>query len=181
MGDLKTWLERMATESLPGGISAAALAASMGAALVAKVALISRERQTLAPGLDRQMAGLADLAQARCGELNRLVAEDEAAYRLVMDARDLPPEAAQRQEAWAAATRSPLATAEACHALLTGLAGLEDKILALVAVDLEIGRQLLEVGRRAGCRVAEENLQTWGAGPEAAPLRARLDLLRREV
>ena len=181
MDDLQAWLERMATESLPGGISAAALAASMGAALVAKVALISRQRQALAPDLDRQLAGLANLARARCRELNRLVAEDEAAYRLVMDARDLSPAAAGRQQAWAAATRSPLATAEACHAVLARLADLESAILPLVAVDLAIGRQLLEMGRQAGLQVAEENLQTWGAGLEAAPLRARLDLLRREI
>jgi formiminotetrahydrofolate cyclodeaminase len=180
MDDFEAWLERMATESLPGGISAAALAASMGAALVSKVAIISRERRQLEPGLDRQLADLAALARGRRRELSRLVAEDEAAYRQVMDAQDLAPDAVERGRAWLAATRSPLVTAEACQALLAGLAGLEDKVLALVAVDLEIGRQLLEVGRKAGLRVAEENLQTWGAGREAAPLRARLDLLRAE-
>jgi formiminotetrahydrofolate cyclodeaminase len=180
MDDLDAWLERMAVESLPGGVSAAALAAAMGAALVSKVARISRERRRLAPGPDRQLADLASRAEARRRELSRLVAEDEAAYRQVMGARDLPFDSARRHRAWQAATRSPLATAEACHDLLAGLTGPEEQILARVAVDLAIGRQLLEVGLEAGLRAAEANLQVWGAAPEAAPLRARLDLLRSE-
>jgi formiminotetrahydrofolate cyclodeaminase len=120
------------------------------------------------------------VAQARSRELSRLAAEDEVAYRQVMDARDLPFDSSQRHRAWLAATRSPLDTAEACHALLADLAGLEEAILDRVAVDLEIGRQLLEAGLEAGLRVAEANLQAWDAGPEAAPLRARLRLLRSE-
>lgn len=173
MDDLEAWLERMATEPLPAGISAAAMAASMGAALVSKVARISAQGA-------QPVADLATVAQARCRELSRLVAEDEVAYRQVMDARDLPFDSSQRHRAWLAATRSPLDTAEACHALLADLSGLEEAILDHVTVDLEIGRQLLEAGLEAGLRVTEENLQAWGAGPEAAPLRARLDLLRSE-
>lgn len=180
MDDIQAWLERMATEPLPAGISAAALAASMGAALVSKVARISGEARRLAPGLAQPLADLATEAQARCQELSRLAAEDEVAYRQVMAARDLPFDSSQWHRAWLAATRSPLATAEACHALLAGLDSLEGAIRDRVAVDLEIGRRLLEAGLEAGLRVTEENLQTWGAGPEAAPLRARLDLLRSE-
>ena len=60
---LESWLDELAAQSLPGGVSAAALASAMGAALLAKTARVTLGRQTLAPGNRGRVDKIA--AQAR--------------------------------------------------------------------------------------------------------------------
>jgi formiminotetrahydrofolate cyclodeaminase len=175
--EFDAWLERMATKPLPGGVAAAALAAAMGAALGAKVA----ERGQLHPAPDRAgwraSPALAALAQASAGELVDLAVADEAAYRLVLDTRHLPDDDQSRRQAWQQATEIPLSLAECCRRLLADLPRLEEVRLTGVAVDLQIGRRLLEAGAEAGLLAAGENLGAWGAHSDATPYARRLAAL----
>ncbi|MFN2225040.1 MAG: cyclodeaminase/cyclohydrolase family protein [Anaerolineae bacterium] len=169
MDEFDAWLEKMATEPLPGGVAAAALAAAMGAALVAKVTT-GRRRPTA--------AGLVDLAHASRIRLLQLAADDEAAYRLVLDTRRLPPGDEARRRACRQATDLPLTVAETCHRLLAALP--DPGVLAspALAVDFEIGRRLLAAGCDAGLRAGAQNLDAWGRDVDLAGHRQRLAALR---
>jgi formiminotetrahydrofolate cyclodeaminase len=166
--ELDAWLEKMATEPLPGGVSAAALSAAMGAALVAKVA---------GSGLP-SVAGLVDLARASRRRLLHLVADDEAAYRRVLDTRHLPP----GDEAWRRARRQatdlPLTLAETCRRLLAALPDPEAFHSQALAVDFEIGRHLLAAGQEAGTLAASQNLDAWRRDLDLSSHRRRLAALR---
>lgn len=169
MDDLRAWLEQMATEPLPGGVAAAALAAAMGAALVAKVAAPNRRAAT---------AAWAELARASAAELQQLAAADEAAYRRVLDARHLPPASEARRRARQQATDLPLSVAEACHRLLAELPSAEELATTALAVDFEIGRHLLAAGVEAGSLAAAQNLAAWGRDLDEPAYRRRLAALR---
>ena len=178
--EFEAWLDEMATQPLPGGVAAAALAAAMGAALVAKVARVGQSLR--APGLAGQRArpSLVTLAQASQLELLHLVAADEAAYRRVLDTRHLPAADEARREAWQQATALPLSLAETCQRLLAKLPRGEDLAAPRLAVDLEIGRRLLQAGTEAGMLAARENLSAWGAHLDADSYRRRLAALSGE-
>lgn len=176
MDEFGVWLQEMATKPLPGGVAAAALSAAMGAALVTKVTAGGRR-------LDR--LGLADLALAVRAELLQLAADDEAAYRRVLDTRHLPPADEVRHRARQRAIDVPLRVAEACRRLLAELPAPGEISSAALAVDFEIGRRLLQAGLQAGVLAAAQNLDAWdkplttgSQDPEMAKGRQRLASLR---
>jgi formiminotetrahydrofolate cyclodeaminase len=175
--EFDAWLDQMATEPLPGGVAAAALAAVMGAALVAKVAGIGQSELASDSAGRGTLPSAAALAQASRVELLGLAATDEVAYRRVLDTRHLPAEDKARQQAWQRATTLPLLLAEACRHLLAEVDRLEDVGSPGVAVDLEIGRLLLEAGAEAGVLAVRENLRAWGAHSDSVPYRQRLAAL----
>lgn len=177
--EFESWLDEMATEPLPGGVAAAATAAAMGAALAAKVAGIGQLQPSLHPDAQRTSPSLVDLAQASREELVGLAAADEEAYRRVLDTRHLADDEAKRR-AWEQATALPLSLTEACRQLLSALPRLEEVGSPDVAVDLEIGRRLLEVGVAAGLLAARENLSAWGADWDSTPYARRLAVLIEE-
>jgi formiminotetrahydrofolate cyclodeaminase len=162
--EFEAWLGEMATKPLPGGVAAAALAAAMGAALAAKAVGVAQTQG----------------AHAAWVELVDLAAADAAAYQGVLDSRHLPDGAEARREAWQQATDLPLSLAETCRRLLAELPRLKEAMVAEVAVDLEIGRKLLEAGAEAGILAARENLRAWGAHSAAAPYQRRLAVLSGE-
>lgn len=178
--EFELWLDDMVTKPLPGGVAAAALAAAMGAALVAKVARFSQSQQ--APGADGQRAlpSPLALAQASWVELFQLAAADEAAYRRVLDTRHLPPADEARRQAWQQATDLPLSLAESCRRFLAKLPRGEDVGAPGLAADLEIGRRLLQAGAEAGMLAARENLSAWGAHVDSDPYQRRLAALSGE-
>jgi formiminotetrahydrofolate cyclodeaminase len=178
--EFEVWLDKMATEPLPGGVAAAALAAALGAALVAKVAGIGQRQQAPDATGRGALPTLVTHAQAARAELVGLVAADEAAYQHVLDARHLPDDDEARHEAWQCATELPLSLAEACRRLLDDLWLLQDVGSSGISVDLEIGRRLLEAGAEAGTLAAGENLEAWGTHADAAPFRQRLAALSGE-
>lgn len=176
MDEFEAWLEEMATKPLPGGVAAAALSAAMGAALVTKVTAAGRR---LARG------GLADLALASRADLLQLAADDEAAYRRVLDTRHLPAADEAHRGARQGAIDVPLRVAETCRRLLAELPTPEEVPSPALAVDFEIGRRLLQAGIQAGVLAAGQNLEAWGepdiAGsqdPEMVKGRQRLASLR---
>jgi formiminotetrahydrofolate cyclodeaminase len=181
--EFEAWLGEMATKPLPGGVAAAALAAAMGAALAAKaagVAQIQGAPGQRTPAGQRALPSPVALTHAAWVELVDLAAADAAAYQGVLDSRHLPDGAEARREAWQQATDLPLSLAETCRRLLAELPRLKEAMVAEVAVDLEIGRKLLEAGAEAGILAARENLRAWGAHSAAAPYQRRLAVLSGE-
>jgi formiminotetrahydrofolate cyclodeaminase len=174
LDDFAGWLDRLATEPLPGGVASAAMAAAMGAALTYKVARIALAEKSLT-GADRvAIQAILDLAKAQQAELVRLSIVDEQAYWAVLEA-DLAP---ARRLAWQQATRVPILVAEACRLLLDRLPNLYAVCPPVVYVDLQIGVWLLETGVRAGLESAEVNLRVWARGADLLPFRSRIDALQ---
>jgi formiminotetrahydrofolate cyclodeaminase len=176
--DLETWLQEMVARPVPGGVAAAAVTAAMGAALLAKAARISMERQSLA-SVDREnLEAALGLAQAQSAKLMRLASADEAAYETVLDTRTLAPEASLRHQAWRAAAESPIRIAEACRTLLDSLSQVLDLCWQGVRADLLAGGWLLEASVRVCILAAESNLRAGEVGSGAGPLQDRIDALR---
>ena len=108
---LDAWIDELAGASpTPGGGSAAALAGTLAAALVAMVARLTVGRKAYAAVEPRAREILAEAERLRA-ELRRLVDEDAAAYEGVSQAYKIPkrdPERAQAiDEALLAAARPP--------------------------------------------------------------------------
>jgi formiminotetrahydrofolate cyclodeaminase len=176
--DLETWLQEMVARPVPGGVAAAAVAAAMGAALLAKAARISMERQSLA-GVDRENLEAAfGLAQAQSARLMGLASADEAAYETVLDTRMLAPEASVRRQAWRTAAESPIRIAEASRTLLDSLSQVLDLCWQDVRADLLAGGWLLEASVRVCILAAENNLRAGEVGSGTGPLQDRIDALR---
>jgi formiminotetrahydrofolate cyclodeaminase len=152
----------------------------MGAALVAKVARLTLQRQPLSTSEQRRLAALIELAGQGIDELQRLAGEDARAYRQVLRAGTLPREDAERRLAWQQATDVPLRVAELCQDLLLQLDLLMDTCWPAVGSDLRVGRRLLVAGRESGLETAEENLRAWAEGEDAQRFRARIGILRGE-
>lgn len=118
--------ERLATrDPVPGGGSAAALAGSIAAALVAMVTELSVGRPDLTE-FEPELRRIGEEAGSRRLSLLDLAERDAAAYAAVIEARRLPrateTERAARDAAIAAATRDatrvPLETAESAAEVL---------------------------------------------------------------
>ena len=169
VNDLDVWLDDMAGAALPGGVAAGALAGAMGAALIAKAGRVSLRRGT-PEGAVADMVAIADSGRR---ELMRLVQADVDAYRKVLHKQGLT--------AWLAATGVPLQVAEISHKLLGQLDRLCQECWPGIAVDLEIGIDLLKVARAAGLIAARDNLSYLESRPEADGLRRRLEALAEEV
>jgi formiminotetrahydrofolate cyclodeaminase len=169
VNDLDVWLDDMAGASLPGGVAAGALAGAMGAALIAKAGRVSLRHG--AP--ETALAGMIAFAEEGRRELGRLVQADVEAYRKVLKQESVA--------AWLAATGVPLQVAEVSHELLGQLERLCQECWPGVAVDLEIGIDLLKAARAAGLRAVRENLSYLESKPEAEGQRRRLSALVEEI
>lgn len=178
MTNLETWINDMSTRPLPGGVAAAAVAAAMGAALIAKALRISLDRESYGAGERETLAAVLDLGREQQAALLRLAADDVQAYRAVIATRSLPAADPARVQAWRTATEVPMALAEACHRLLERLAAVVCQCWPGVCIDYQIGGELLRAGARAGLLAAEDNLDNWDTSPRTGPLRARVNALR---
>jgi formiminotetrahydrofolate cyclodeaminase len=176
--ELEQWITRLSTEPLPGGVAAAALAAAMGSALIAKVCRSTLVRQSLTDS-DRSLLALTlDLAETRQMQLVRLASDDEQAYRAVLDTGRHRAHSPAKRRAWQQATEVPVHLAELCATLLKRVPDLYSVCWPVVRVDLDIGVRLLETGVRAGLQAADANLHSWGDDPEAQSLRIRLQAMQ---
>ena len=178
MKDLGIWLDDLSTKPLPGAVAAAAVAAAMGAALIAKAARISLRRQELDSASGDTIQALWDLAECQRAALIDLADADQHAYRAVLDARSLPASAPAHTRAWLQATETPIRIAEACRSLLEFSSPLLEICWPAVCPDPEIGIWLLETGMRAGVAAAESNIERCGDAPEARSLRLRIGALK---
>jgi len=133
------------TAAVPGGGSAAALAAAMGAALVSMVAKLSARKATLVedreyltslvPELDQLAAGLLWLSQ-----------DDIDAYRAVIDARKSGLHGEALARTYERAADVPLAVARAATRGIALVPEVSKRAWEMVASDLAVGSELLETG-----------------------------------
>ncbi|HEU4672299.1 MAG TPA: cyclodeaminase/cyclohydrolase family protein [Candidatus Limnocylindrales bacterium] len=162
---LRSFVDALASsEPVPGGGSAAAVAASIAAGLVAMVAALSDRPRYV------QHAELHRTAVVRARELaDRALAladEDADAYAGFAAALKLPrateAETATRQSALAAAARHaaevPLRTVEACREIATAAESLAGRSNVNAASDLVVAGLLAEAAARAAARNVEVNL-----------------------
>jgi formiminotetrahydrofolate cyclodeaminase len=174
---LESWLEELAAQSLPGGVSAAAVASAMGAALLAKTARITLGRQALEPGIRGRLDKIAAQARVERVELVELAEADRKAFRAVLDAQRESPSSPQQHDAYLVAAEIPVRVAEVCHGLLGSASAVRTVCWHSVLTDLDIGRWLLEAGMRAGLAAAESNLSASGETDGRNTLQRRIDAL----
>jgi formiminotetrahydrofolate cyclodeaminase len=177
MQDLEAWLDDMSARPLPGGVAAAAVAAAMGVALIAKALRVTLNRQQLTASEQPVLEETLDLMQAQRVALFRSADADVEAYRAVLDTRSLAASDPARRQAWQSATEVPVAVAEACRLLLDRLPAVVPQCWSGVCVDFEIGSQLLQAGMQAGVLAAEANMSLGGTAIDGGPFRARIEAL----
>jgi formiminotetrahydrofolate cyclodeaminase len=163
------------TAAVPGGGSAAALAAAMGAALIsmvaklsAKKAQIAEDRETLTslvPEFDRLAARLLELSQ-----------DDVNAYRAVIDARKSGAQGDVLARAYERAAEVPLAAATAAARALALLPEVSRRAWDMTASDLAVGSELLETGLTGALGNVATNLPELQGEAAARIERAYLEL-----
>lgn len=149
----------------PGGGSAAALAGSLGASLVAMVARLSqgRPRYEAHAALHAEVLSDADAARLR---FLQLMDEDADAYAAYRRARQMThatdDETAARDAASRLAARDaasvPLAVVQACHGLLGLVERMVGRSSLSAASDLDVAALLLECAARGAAENALVNL-----------------------
>jgi formiminotetrahydrofolate cyclodeaminase len=163
------------TAAVPGGGSAAALAAAMGAALVSMVAKLSakkaraaEDRETLTslvPEFDQLATRLLELSQA-----------DVDAYRAVIDARKSGAQGAALARAYERAAEVPLEVATAAARGLALLPEVSKRAWEMTASDLAVGSELLETGLSGALGNVAINLSELRGDAVARIERAYLEL-----
>jgi len=163
------------TAAVPGGGSAAALSAAMGAALLSMVAKLSarkardeRDRaalEVLHPELDQLADLLLDFSQ-----------QDIEAYRAVIDARKSGAAGAELERAYERAAEVPLAVARAAARALELAADASKRAWEMTASDLAVGTELLEAGFHGALGNVAVNLSELRGEPAARIERAYQEL-----
>jgi formiminotetrahydrofolate cyclodeaminase len=160
------FLERLgSSDPVPGGGSAAALAAAMGAALVAMVAELTIGR----PAYAEHEATIAELragATERRADLLALAQQDADAYDLVVRARHLPKES----EAEVTARRAALAAA------MREAARIPLRVAVVAAEVLDLAERIAPIGNRNAVSDAGVAAQLAAAGLRGAVLNVRINL-----
>jgi formiminotetrahydrofolate cyclodeaminase len=173
---------------VPGGGSASAVAASLGAALVAMVAALSADRPKYADHAATHARAGAE-GRRLADHLLALADEDSAAYAGFAAAMKLPRENDDERAARSAALRTaaraaadvPLACVEACRDVLVAAEALAGRSNVNAASDLTVAAQLVEAGARGAAANVRINLPAIGDDLAGAAIAARLDVLLAEV
>jgi len=162
---VSAWLEELGERGpAPGGGSAAAMAAAMGAALLAMSARLSSESWPEAGGIAAQAtalrARLADLAQADAEVYSE-------ALRILEGAQEIPEERRDYELglAYERAAETPLTIARtAADVALLGI-GARDRIEPAVQADLDAAIALGAAAAQAAARLVEVNLAATSDDP----------------
>jgi methenyltetrahydrofolate cyclohydrolase len=187
---LRAFVERLASgEPVPGGGSASAVAASLGAALVAMVAALSENRPRYA-----DHAALHEesrrLGQSLAGRLLELADEDAAAYCAFASAlklpRESPDDAAARQAAMRSAAKIaaevPLECVEVCLQVVAAAEALAGRSNRNAASDLNVAALLAEAAARgAGANVLVNLPSLDPSDPFVGEATARVEAVLQEI
>jgi methenyltetrahydrofolate cyclohydrolase len=164
------------TAAVPGGGSAAALAAAMGCALVAMVARLSVKRAA-DPAAAQTLQSLVPDAERLTERLLALSQDDIDAYQAVVVIRRNRPDAtAELREAYRRAAEVPLESAQAAWEGIRLLGRLRPLAWSMTASDAEAAGLLLGAGLRAALSNVAVNL------PELeGDVRVRIERAYREL
>jgi len=173
LGDYLHALASMA--AVPGGGSAGALAAAMGAALISMVAKLSAKKARAVEDRDI-LTGLVPQFDDLATRLLELSQADVDAYRAVIDARKsgAPGEALGR--AYERAAEVPLEVATAAARGLALLPEVSKRAWEMTASDLAVGSELLETGLSGALGNVAVNLPELQGDAAARIERAYLEL-----
>ena len=174
MNEFDVWLEDLSTEAVPGGVAAAAVAAAMGAALVAKAVRVTLKHHSIPQTSRPFLQEVLDGAGEQSSILLDLASADIRAFRAVLDLGPRRAGSPAARQVWLEATDVPIRVAEACQALLASLPGLFGLCWPSVYPDLRTGGWLLEAAKQAGLLAAETNLHALEDVAEAHSLRRRM-------
>jgi formiminotetrahydrofolate cyclodeaminase len=182
------FIDRLASpDPVPGGGSAAAVAASLGAGLVAMVAELSKRPKYM------EHAALHGEAQASGRELaDRLLAladEDAAAYGAFAAALKLPRDTEAETEARSQATRAaarlasevPLRCLEACLETVVAAESLAGRCNQNASSDLTVASLLAEAGARGAAVNVLVNLAAVEDAAWASEMDARVSELLEQI
>ncbi|MGZ8562750.1 MAG: cyclodeaminase/cyclohydrolase family protein [Candidatus Limnocylindria bacterium] len=159
-------LDRLASsDPVPGGGSAAALAAAMGAGLVVMVAELTIGRPDYAE-YDDLISDLREAARTRKDQLLALAEEDAVAYDAVVTARRMPKESEPEREARATALRGAMVEA----------ARVPMQTAVVAAEVLEMAERIAPIGNRNAVSDAGGAAQLAAAGVRGALLNVRINL-----
>lgn len=186
---LDAFVDQLASSApIPGGGSAAAVAAALAAGLVAMVAGLSADRPAYARfAATHARAGGAGRALAT--SLLGLADEDAAAYGAFAATMKLPRASDQEKAARSAAIRAaavaaadvPLRTLEACRDLVVASESLAGRSNRNAASDLTVASRLAEAAAHGAAENVMVNLPALGDEERADGLRGRVETLLAEV
>ncbi len=177
MERMEEWLDTVAENPLPGGVAVAALGAAMGAALVAKAAGLTIEREGARGTASAALRELSDLARSRGRDLLNLSRADAQAFQAVLDSRAQGERPAESWRARQEAIELPVRIAEGCQVLSRRASELAERCWPPARADLQSGIWLLEVGVRSAVLAAQANIRAWGEELVPESLRLRIAAL----
>jgi formiminotetrahydrofolate cyclodeaminase len=182
---VEAFVGRLASDQpVPGGGSAAAVAGSLAAALVAMVSALSKGREKYAQHADLH-ARVEPAGRALTDRFLALADEDAAAYAGFRTAMKLPRETAAEQESRAAAIRqaaraasqAPFRIVEACEQVVVLAETLAGRSNRSAASDLEVACLLAVAAARSAAANVYINLPAIGDETAARDLQSRTEAL----